>query len=45
MSLFGRTKILSPSDYTVCEIGECRESQLIRLADYMETGYATIEWE
>jgi hypothetical protein len=29
----------------VFEMGECRESQLIRLAGYTETGYATIEWE
>ena len=45
MSLFGRVKILFPSDYIFFEIGGCRESQLIRLADYIKTGSATIEWE
>lgn len=57
MSLFGRVKILSASDYRACShrqlqgdytvfaIGEWRESQLICPADYTETRHATIEWE
>ena len=57
MSFFDRAKILFPGDYRACsrrwlqgdytvsEIGEWRKSQLAYLTDYMQTGYAEIEWE
>ncbi len=45
MSLLGRPKMLSPSDYTVFAIGEQRKSQLTCPADYMEIAHVTIEWE
>lgn len=45
MSLFGRAKILFPSDYTAFAIREWRKSQLNLPAGYIKTGNATIEWE